>query len=127
VVRLRLIPPKPYWLWLVPGIILVVIINLAIPVAFLATTSVSLLFALIPISGPWGFVRKFSVYAFSLAGVELVITGSVILLGYGLVAAFSDAAASMAAFFMLTVGPTLGIFFIVIGAALAFIGSLIAA
>ena len=118
---MNLYPPRRFWLPIIFGLVIVVVVNLLLLVPFLGTIIASLAIAWI-VSGPRGkFLRTFFALLFWIGGLELVLLGILLVLGVGLVPVIS-AAASV---FFAGAGPVVGVLFIVFGIVFFVIGNLI--
>jgi len=112
-----LLPPKRYWLALIVGVVLTIL--LALVISFVAPLVVALILAFV-VPGPGGKLRKFFMFLFYLYGALFVLVGVLVILGSTIfgIAAFSA--------FMVVAGWVLGAIMIVIGIVLFIIGNFIA-
>ena len=116
----NLYPPRRYWLAIILGFAIVVIVNLLLLVPFLGTTIASLAIAWI-VSPRGRFLRTFLAFFLWIGGLELVLLGVLLVLGVGLVPVIS-AAASV---FFAGAGPAVGVLFIVFGIVAFVLGNLV--
>lgn len=118
-----ILPRKKYWFPLLAGFVLLLVLNVAIPVPLLGTIAGALLASYL-VSRKLS-VRNFFGLAFLLVGVQGVIVGALLILGLGLIEAFSVAGTMLAGAFTIVMGVLLGALAVVVGVVLLVIGNLI--